>query len=918
MEGDFSTEKLIVSQSWLNVAGGQVSVWRGKGVLMLELPEQYKPAEVEKKVYSFWEEKRLFRAEVDFSREPFVIVIPPPNITGSLHMGHALNNVLQDIIIRYKRMKGLNACWIPGTDHAGIATQNVVEKELLAEGLTRQQLGREKFLERVWAWKEKYGNHIIDQLKALGASADWERQRFTMDEGCSRAVRTFFVKLYQDGLIYRGDYMINWCPRCHTALSDIEVEHHPRPEATLWRVRYPLKDQEGHIVVATTRPETMLGDTAVAVNPKDPRYRQLVGCTAILPLLNREIPIIEDEYVDPQFGTGALKITPAHDPNDFEVALRQGLPMVNIFIESAVTNENAGPYQGLERFEARRRVVADLERLGLLEGQEKYSHSVGQCYRCDTIVEPRISKQWFVRMKPLADPAIEAVREGRIEFTPSLWAKVYFDWMENIRDWCISRQIWWGHRIPAWYCQRCGQEIVAVDDPQMCPGCSSEELRQEEDVLDTWFSSALWPFSTLGWPDDTEDLRYFYPTDLLVTGHDIIFFWVARMIMAGLYAVGDVPFHQVFINPLVSDIQGQKMSKSRGNVIDPLDVIGKYGTDALRFTISFLTTPGRDVLLGEERIEGMRNFANKIWNASRFILMNAGAKEDLTLSVRDLDLALHDRWILSQLFQTARKVEEELARYNFSQASKALYDFFWGRFCDWYIEMSKRDLYRGGEKESGKARSILVYVQDRFLRLLHPFMPFITEEIWQLLPHDGESIMVASYLVYDKSLVDEEADRQMEALMDVVSQVRRLRSEYNISPAQKLRIILVSANSELKEICAQSSGYIMDLARVREIRLEESVEHPRRYLKAVAAGAELYVEASGLIDLSREKERLRRQMGRLDQQIKRSQEKLANQNYLSRAPEEVVARERTKLEEFLEVRDRLRRQMESLESLEGL
>ncbi|GFP28270.1 valine--tRNA ligase, partial [Candidatus Hakubella thermalkaliphila] len=557
-----------------------------------------------------------------------------------------------------------------------------------------------------------YGYRIIDQLKALGASADWERQRFTMDEGCSRAVRTFFVKLYQDGLIYRGDYMINWCPRCHTALSDIEVEHHPRPEAALWRVRYPLKDQEGYIVVATTRPETMLGDTAVAVNPKDPRYRQLVGRMAILPLLNRELPIIEDEYVDPQFGTGALKITPAHDPHDFEVAVRHGLPLVNIFTESAVTNENAGPYQGLERSEARRRVVADLERLGLVEGQEKYSHSVGQCYRCDTMVEPRISRQWFLRMKPLAGPAVEAVREGRIEFIPSPWAKVYFDWMQNIRDWCISRQIWWGHRIPAWYCRRCGQEIVTVDDPQVCPGCSSEELHQEDDVLDTWFSSALWPFSTLGWPDDTEDLRYFYPTDVLVTGHDIIFFWVARMIMAGLYAVGDVPFHQVFINPLVSDIQGQKMSKSRGNVIDPLDVIGKCGTDALRFTISFLTTPGRDVLLGEERIEGMRNFANKIWNASRFILMNVGDGKDLTFSVRDFDLALHDRWILSQLSQTARKVEEELARYNFSQASKALYDFFWGRFCDWYIEMSKRDLYRGEKKESGKARSILLYVQE--------------------------------------------------------------------------------------------------------------------------------------------------------------------------------------------------------------
>ncbi|WP_308748291.1 valine--tRNA ligase [Candidatus Hakubella thermalkaliphila] len=900
------------------MAGGQDRIWWGREVLMPELPDQYKPAEVEKKIYSFWEEKRLFHAEVDSSREPFVIVIPPPNVTGSLHMGHALNNVLQDIIIRYKRMKGLNACWIPGTDHAGIATQNVVEKELMAEGLTRQQLGREKFLERVWAWKEKYGNRIIDQLKALGASADWERQRFTMDEGCSRAVRTFFVKLYQDGLIYRGDYMINWCPRCHTALSDIEVEHHPRPEAALWRVRYPLKDQEGYIVVATTRPETMLGDTAVAVNPKDPRYRQLVGRMAILPLLNRELPIIEDEYVDPQFGTGALKITPAHDPHDFEVAVRHGLPLVNIFTESAVTNENAGPYQGLERSEARRRVVADLERLGLVEGQEKYSHSVGQCYRCDTMVEPRISRQWFLRMKPLAGPAVEAVREGRIEFIPSPWAKVYFDWMQNIRDWCISRQIWWGHRIPAWYCRRCGQEIVTVDDPQVCPGCSSEELHQEDDVLDTWFSSALWPFSTLGWPDDTEDLRYFYPTDVLVTGHDIIFFWVARMIMAGLYGVGDVPFHQVFINPLVSDIQGQKMSKSRGNVIDPLDVIGKCGTDALRFTISFLTTPGRDVLLGEERIEGMRNFANKIWNASRFILMNVGDGKDLTFSVRDFDLALHDRWILSQLSQTARKVEEELARYNFSQASKALYDFFWGRFCDWYIEMSKRDLYRGEKKDSDKARSILLYVQDRFLRLLHPFMPFITEEIWQLLPHDGESIMVASYPSYEESLIDEEADRQMEALMEVVTEVRRLRSEHNINPAQKLRIVLVPANGELKEIWAQSSGYIMDLARVEEMRLEESVEHPGQYLKGVAAGAELYVEASGLIDLSSEKERLRRQMGRLDQEIKRSQEKLANQNYLSRAPEGVVARERTKLQEFQEVRDRLQRQIENRESLEEL
>ena len=696
------------------------------------LSKGYEPADVEGKWYSYWEERGLFRPDMDSKNDPFCIVIPPPNVTGFLHMGHALNNTLQDILCRYKRMDGYNVLWQPGTDHAGIATQNVVEKALASKGLTRHEVGREKFIDMVWSWREEYGGGIINQLKRLGSCCDWSRERFTMDEGLSRAVRTVFVQLYEEGLIYRGDYIINWCPRCHTALADLEVEHEER-ESHLYHVRYPFEDGNGYLVVATTRPETMLGDTAVAVNPEDERYSDASGRHVILPLVNRPIPVIFDRYVDMEFGTGALKITPAHDPNDFEIGTTHNLDRVKVIDDDGKMNELAGPYRGMDRFECRERVLEDLKSAGLLEKVEPYQHAVGHCYRCKTMIEPLLSKQWFVRVKPLAEKAIAAVRDGRTRIVPLQWEGVYYDWMTNIRDWCISRQIWWGHRIPAWYCEKCNELIVAREAPETCPSCGSSALRQETDVLDTWFSSALWPFSTLGWPDHTEYLRTFYPTSVLITGFDILFFWVARMMMMGIHFMGDVPFRDVYIHALVRDAEGKKMSKSKGNVIDPLEVIDRFGTDAFRFTLAALAAQGRDVKLSEERIAGYRNFVNKIWNSARLALMNLDESDAVT-GPDDEVLSLADRWILTRLRDVTRDVRAALEDYRFNDAAALCYHFTWHEFCDWYLEMAKQGLYSEDEDLKRSTRSVVRTVLLGVIRLMHPFMPFVTEEIWSRMP----------------------------------------------------------------------------------------------------------------------------------------------------------------------------------------
>ncbi|HHY61018.1 MAG TPA: valine--tRNA ligase, partial [Clostridia bacterium] len=727
-----------------------------------ELAKTYSPKEVEAKWYRYWEENGYFHQDVDPDREAFSIVMPPPNVTGSLHMGHALDNTLQDILTRWRRMQGYNTLWLPGTDHAGIATQVRVEEEIAKEGLSKYDLGREKFLERVWDWKHTYGNRITQQLRTLGASCDWQRERFTLDEGCSRAVREVFKRLYDKGLIYRGDYIINWCPKCQTTISDIEVEHH-ETQGHLWHIKYPLAGEDGYVVVATTRPETMLGDTAVAVHPEDERYRHFIGKTVILPLVNREIPVIADEYVDPEFGTGVVKITPSHDPNDFEVALRHNLPGLTVMDKQGRMNENAGPYQGLDRYECRKKIVADLEAQGFLLKVEEHQHAVGQCYRCDTVIEPMVSKQWFVKMKPLAEPAMRAVEEGRIRFVPERFTKIYLGWLENIRDWCISRQLWWGHRIPVWYCRDCEAEICALQEPEVCPKCGSKHLEQDPDVLDTWFSSALWPFSTMGWPEQTEDLKKFYPTSVLVTGRDIIFFWVARMIFMGLEFMQDVPFREVFIHGLVLDAQGRKMSKSLGNGIDPMEVIEQYGADTLRFMLITGNTPGNDLRFQYERLEGARNFCNKIWNASRFALMHLGDMEPGAPKER---LELADRWILSRLNHTVRQVTNYLERYELGEAARELYDFIWSEFCDWYIELVKPRLYGKVTPESrATAQQVLWYTLSEILRLLHPFMPFISEEIWQHLPHREGSLMLEKWPEYREELQDSAAEKQMSLIM---------------------------------------------------------------------------------------------------------------------------------------------------------
>ncbi|MEA2108627.1 MAG: valine--tRNA ligase [Pseudomonadota bacterium] len=863
----------------------------------INLDKTYDPNLVEDKWYAFWEEQDCFAARTDSNRPPFSMVIPPPNITGSLHMGHALNNTLQDILARYRRLKGDNVLWMPGTDHAGIATQNVVERQLHAEGLDRHQLGREKFIEQVWKWRQESGSTILNQLRRLGASCDWNRERFTMDEGLSKAVREVFVTLYEEGLIYQGDYITNWCPRCHTALSDLEVEYEEH-EGSLWELKYPLADGSGEIIVATTRPETMLGDTAVAVNPEDERYRDLIGSEVILPLMNRRIPIIADAYVDKEFGSGAVKITPAHDPNDFDIGQHHNLPSITVMDEDGKMNENAGIYQGLTREECRTRVVKDLQAQNLLNRTVAYGHNVGHCYRCRCVIEPYLSNQWFVKIKPMAEDAIAAVRDGRTKIIPASWEKTYFNWMENIRDWCISRQIWWGHRIPAWYCQECHEIIVSRTDPDHCPRCQSTNLEQETDVLDTWFSSGLWPFSTMGWPEKTRELEIFYPTSVLVTGFDILFFWVARMMMMGLKFMGEVPFHDVYIHALVRDEHGQKMSKSKGNVIDPLIMIDKYGTDALRFTLTAFAAQGRDVSMSEARISGYRNFCNKIWNAARFALMNLDGFQPDT-RIDPVDYSLADHWILHRLRETIVAVDEAFTQYRFNEAAQAVYQFTWHEFCDWYLELIKPDLFQDDDHiRRAATQSVLLYTLSALVRLLHPIMPFITEEIWQKLPGTSDSIMRADFPTIETDHRQPEAVQKMEQAMAVIGGVRNIRGEMELPPSLKVEAIVCCATAETADEINAAAPYIRNLGRLKSFSCSHGGKPPAQAASTLEAEMEIYVPLAGIIDFELETTRLNKELAKAQKELAQVEKKLANEKFLAKAPAEVVAKEKAKQEEL--------------------
>lgn len=861
------------------------------------IPKVYDPASVEKKWYEFWEKNRYLHAEPEPGKKPFSIVIPPPNITGKLHMGHALDNTLQDILIRWHRMMGDNTLWMPGYDHAGLATQIKVEEVLKKEeGKTRFDLGREEFVKRVWAWKEEYGDRIINQLKCLGISCDWERKRFTMDEGCSRAVRETFVSLFEKGLIYKGTRITNWCVNCHTALSDIEVEHEDTP-GHLWYVRYPVVGEEDtYLTIATTRPETIPGDTAVAVNPEDERYAKLIGKTLRLPILNREIPVIADSYVDTKFGTGAVKITPSHDPNDYEMGLRHNLPEIVVIGKDGVMTEEAGPFAGLERYECRKQIVARLKEEGYLVKIEEHSHAVGHCQRCHNIVEPLVSTQWFVKMQPLVKAAVDCVTDGRTQFVPERFTKNYTGWMENIHDWCISRQIWWGHRIPVWYCDDCGEMSASRTDLEKCPKCGSTHIHQDEDALDTWFSSALWPFSTMGWPDNTGLLKQFYPTSVLVTGYDIIFFWVARMLIMGMEFMKEIPFEKVFIHGLVRDSQGRKMSKSLGNGIDPLEVIEKYGADTLRFMLITGNTPGNDMRFYWERVEGTRNFANKIWNASRFALMNMEGYD------KDAELApytLADKWILSRLQDTIKDVTGLLERFELGEAGRAIYDFIWSEVCDWYIEIAKPRLYnKEAAAERATAQHVLATVLVSAMKLLHPYMPFITEEIYQCLPHEAESIMISKWPVADESLVDPEAERGMNAIMDSIKAIRNMRAEVNANPGKKIPAIML-VSEDLHEVVAHNDSYIKLLGGIDNLELRPlNGEKPENAMAAVVTGIEVYLPLAGLIDVEKETQRLSKELAAMEKDLQRAGGKLNNAGFLAKAPEDVIAKERAKYEEL--------------------
>lgn len=860
---------------------------------MSELPKTYDPKSVEDKLYKFWVDSGFFHAEVNPDKKPYTIVIPPPNVTGQLHMGHAFDETLQDILIRTKRMQGYEALWMPGTDHAGIATQIKVEENLRKEeGLTRYDLGREEFLKRVWAWKDKFGSRIISQLKKLGTSCDWDRERFTMDEGCSKAVREVFVNLYNKGLIYKGHRIINWCPHCATALSDAEVEYETQP-GKLWHIRYPLADGSGDLVVATTRPETFMGDTGVAVNPNDERYKHLIGKTCILPIMNREIPIFGDEYVDMEFGTGCVKVTPCHDPNDFEMGQRHNLEQILVFNEDATVNANGGKYEGMDRYECRKAVVKDLEEGGWLVKIEDHEHNVGTCYRCGTTVEPMTSAQWFVKMAPLAKPAMDVVNEGKTKFVPDRFSKTYLRWMENVHDWCISRQLWWGHRIPAFYCEDCGEMTVSKTDVCTCPKCGGTHIHQEEDVLDTWFSSALWPFSTLGWPDKTKELEYFYPTSTLVTGYDIIFFWVARMIFSGVEHMGETPFKTVYIHGLVRDAQGRKMSKSLGNGIDPLEVIDQYGADALRFTLATGNSPGNDMRFSDERVQASRNFCNKIWNASRFIQMNLTIDKDKAVEL-PADLAIEDKWILSKFNTLVADVTRNIDQYELGLAAAKLNDFIWENFCDWYIEIAKTRLQTGDEN----VQKVLCYVLSGAMQLLHPFMPFITETIWQALPHEGPSVMVSAWPEYKDELHFAAEEAQMESLMDAVRAIRNRRAEMNVPPSKKAKVLILT---EKKDTFSAGAGFFPKLAYASEIELIDAVPADAAKMASVVTGdAQIYMPMGDLIDFEAERARLGKEKSKVEADIDFVMKKLNNPKFVDKAPEKVVAAEREKAEKLRE------------------
>ena len=863
-----------------------------------KLNKGYEPHDVERKWYKKWEDDGRFCADEKSAKPHYSIVIPPPNVTGVLHMGHALNNTLQDILARWKRMCGCEVLWMPGTDHAGIATQNVVERQLAAEGLDRHAIGREEFIDRVWKWREESGGQIIEQLKRLGASCDWGRERFTMDEGLSTAVREVFVRLYEDDLIYRANRLINWCPRCHTALSDLEVEHEDK-KGHLWHLRYPVLGTDRHLVVATTRPETMLGDAAVAVHPEDERYQDLIGKKVLLPLMNREIPIVADDYVDKDFGSGAVKITPAHDFNDFELGKRHDLEQINILDESGVINENGGPYQGQERYEARANVVADLENLDLLEKIDDYSNSVGECYRCKTVIEPYLSLQWYVKVGPLAEEAIKAVQQGDTRIIPQQWEKTYFDWMFNLQDWCVSRQIWWGHRIPVWYCDACEELTVTREDATVCAHCGSTDIRQDTDVLDTWFSSALWPFSTMGWPEQTETLNKFYPTSCLVTGFDILFFWVARMMMMGHKFMGQVPFKDVYIHALVRDAQGQKMSKSKGNVIDPLHIVDEFGADAFRFTLTSFAAMGRDVKLSTDRIGGYRNFCNKLWNASRFTLMNLEGFDPSDIDLNAHELSDADRWILTRLEEASRQTNSALDDYKFNEAASTLYAFTWHNFCDWYIEMAKDDLYGDDPQAKLRVQSVLFTVLEQLLRLLHPIMPFITEEIWQVLPGQRpcESIMQADYPDGSGLPTDSVGAERMELVMDVIRAIRNIRGEMDVPPGKQVTALLDCKSEEACRILEEGAAAIRVLGKVGEMTIGQSLDRPEQSATQVAGEVEISLPLAGLVDIAEEEKRLQKEIAKVQKDVDLFTRKLANEKFVANAPAHVLEKDRGKLKD---------------------
>ncbi|HOJ78831.1 MAG TPA: valine--tRNA ligase [Bacillota bacterium] len=895
----------------------------------MALPTVYNPQNVEEKWYQYWLDKHYFHAEVEPDKEPFCIVIPPPNVTGVLHLGHALDNTLQDILIRWRRMQGYNTLWMPGTDHAGIATQAKVEESIAAEGLSKYDLGREQFLERTWEWKRKYGGTIIKQLKRLGASCDWDRERFTMDEGCSVAVREVFLRLYEKGLIYRGSYLINWCPKCRTTISDIEVEHEER-EGNLWHIRYPYADGSGYIEVATTRPETMLGDTGVAVNPNDERYQDIIGKEVILPIVNRRIPVFADEYVDMSFGTGAVKVTPAHDPNDLEMGMRHQLPQITVIGFDAKMTAEAGKFAGMDRYECRKALVAELEKEGFLVKVEPHSHAVGQCYRCDTVIEPLISKQWFVKMKPLAEPAIQAAQSGQIRFVPERFTKIYLGWLENIRDWCISRQLWWGHRIPVWYCQDCNEVIPARAEPATCPKCNSTNLEQDPDVLDTWFSSALWPFSTMGWPNETQELKQFYPTSVLVTGRDIIFFWVARMVFMGLEFMKQEPFKDIMIHGLVLDKNGDKMSKSRPEtMVDPQEVIDNFGADTLRFTLVTGTALGQDQRFQMEKVEGSRNFTNKIWNAARFVMLQSEKELAEDLPAEELAvltafakgesdqipsewLSLPDQWILTRIQQVIAETTSLLEKYDLSSVASLLYEFFWNEYCDWFIELSKHRLNKGTALEKKTSQAVLNRVLRQIMELLHPIIPFITEEIWQNLPHQGDSIMITKWPESQPTLKFDAALATMEMIIEVIKAIRNIRSEANVQPQKKVAVTFMTTKEKEQQL-AENINFIINMSGLETVEfISEGTPAPEKAISAVIAGITIFLPTSGLVDVAKEKERLSKELNQLENEIAKIKSRIENPAFSAKAPAEVVEKERVKIETFKEKAAKIRERLEQL------